>query len=589
MTRTTMSRRILGVICVVGIFLIIAIGRLVEIQVVQAATLNEEAAGKMSQTHVLFGTRGSVTDRNGTVLAEAQMRYNVTASPSQSLNEFSRTVDGKRVSVSTAQAATEIAQLVGKTPQAVIDILNAALTEDPHSEYAVIAKSVDLTAFRALDALGIPWLYFEQAPSRVYPNGAVAGNLVGFVGEDGQALAGLELSNEECLAGVNGEQTSDRSARESITIPGSQVVTKPAKTGGKLTLTIDADVQWYVQQVLAKQVEDQHGSWGMAVVEEVKTGKLVAVADYPSIDPNNVNGTSENYRGSLAFSAPYEPGSTMKPLTASMLLDQGKVTPETHVYSPYEITHDNGANFHDSGYHASNLTLTGVLVESSNVGISQVGDLISADKRYDFMTKFGFGSTSEVDFLGESTGILRTPDEWDNQTFYTMMFGQGFTATAIQMASAYQALGNGGVRLPVQLVESCTADDGSVSKPSLPGPVRVVSESAARTSVDMMENVATKGWLRDKLAIGGYRVAAKTGTAQQADGNGGYSDSYIVSLEGLVPADNPQYVVLVTIADTDMNTTGAVAPVFHDIAAHVLKQYRVQPSTGSAPDFPLNY
>lgn len=581
--RTTVV--VLLVALVIGAFIV----RLIDIQVVRADALNKASAGKMSISETVYGSRGTITDRNGTVLAAAEMRYNVTASPSQAKNDFDRTVNGKKTVVTTDEAATEIAQLTGQTPNQIIDILNQALAKDPTSDYAILAKSVDLTAFRALNKLDIPWLYFEQAPSRVYPNGAVAGNLVGFVGEEGKPLAGLEVSQNQCVGGTDGQETSDRSAQGGITIPGSTVTTKAGSNGGTLKLTIDSDMQWYVQQVLAKQVQAQRGSWGMAVVMEVKTGKLVAVADYPSIDPNNLNGTSEKFRGSLAFTAPYEPGSTMKPLTLSMLLDQHKVTPTTPVNATYSVTYPNGASFHDSGYHASNLTLTGVLVESSNVGVSRVASSIPSSLRFDYMKKFGLGQTTAVDFLGESSGILHPFQEWDNQSYYTTMFGQAFTATAIQMASGYQALGNKGVRLPVQLVESCTKADGTVITPEKPDGVRVVSEQAARTTVDMMENVATKGWLRKQLAIPGYRVAAKTGTAQQSNGHGSYSHSYIVTLEGLVPAQDPQYVVLTTIADAALNSTAAVAPVFHDICVQVLKQYRVEPYTANAPSFPLNY
>jgi len=581
--------RITIVVLLVAVIMLAFILKLIDIQVIRADALNKDSAGKMSSSQTLFGTRGTITDRNGTTLATAEMRYNITASPSQAKNSFERTVDGKKISISTTQAATEIAQYTGQTPNQIIDILNAALTENAQSDYAILAKSVDLTAYRAINKLEIPWVYFEQAPSRVYPNGAVAGNLVGFVGQDGTPLAGLEVAQNECVGAVNGEQISDRSANDGITIPGSSVVSKPGKNGGTLKLTIDSDLQWYVQQSLAKQVQSQHGSWGIAVVMEVKTGKLVAVADYPSIDPNNIDGTAEKFRGSLAFSAPYEPGSTMKPLTAAMLLDQGKVTPATKVNSPTHIKYPNGAAFKDSGAHASNLTFAGVIVESSNVGVSKVASRLPTAMRFDYMKKFGLGSTTSVDFPGESAGIVHPYQDWDPQSYYTTMFGQAFTATAIQMASAYQTLGNKGVKLPVSLVESCTKPDGTVVTPQKSDGVRVVSEQAARTTVDLMENVATKGYLRDKVRIPGYRVAEKTGTAQQSNGQGSYSSKYIVSVEGLIPAQDPQYVVLTTMADADLNSTFAVAPIFHDICVQVLKQYRIQPYTRNAPNFATTY
>jgi cell division protein FtsI (penicillin-binding protein 3) len=169
------------------------------------------------------------------------------------------------------------------------------------------------------------------------------------------------------------------------------------------------------------------------------------------------------------------------------------------------------------------------------------------------------------------------------------MFGQGLTMTAIQMVSAYQALGNGGVRLPVSLVEECQQADGTVVKPQAAEPVKVISPTAARTVVDLLENVYTQGWLKDMIRIPGYRVAAKTGTAEQSNGQGGYSGSYIVSLSGLIPANDPQYVVLTTIADARINTTAAVAPVFRELSSQLLKKFRIQPTTEGTPVFSLYY
>lgn len=581
-------RRIVVTVAIVAIVLAGFVLRLIDIQVVRASALNAQSKGKMSSSSVVFGNRGDITDRNGIVLAEAEMRYDITASP-RNAKDFTRTVDGKTVTVTPAMAAVEIAEFTKQNPNDIINALNSALQENAESDFAYIAKKVNLAAFKGIEALKIPWVYFESNPSRVYPNGAVAGNLIGYVGSDGKPLAGLEETQNECVASVDGEQTYERGAADGIMIPGSKVVTKEAKDGGQLILTIDADLQWYSQQLLAKQVQAQGGSWGIAIVMEAKTGKLVSVADYPSVDPNNVDGTASKFRGSYAFSAPYEPGSTMKALTAAMLLDAKRATPLTKVESPYSYTFSNGATFHDSGYHPANLTLAGVIVQSSNVGMSILGENVPAATRYEYLKKFGLGSTSNVNFLAESAGILHPASEWDNQMTYQTMFGQGLGATAIQMASTYQTLANGGVRLPVTLVEGCRHADGSVTTAPAPAPVQVVSAAAARGTVDMLENVYSQGWLKDKLALPGYRIAAKTGTAEQSNGQGAYSSSYIVTLAGMVPAENPQYIVLTTIADARLNSTAAVAPVFHDLIANVIKKFRIQPSTSQTPTLQLYY
>jgi cell division protein FtsI (penicillin-binding protein 3) len=581
-------RRIVITVAVVAIVLGVFVLRLIDIQVVRASALNAQSKGKMSSSSVVFGNRGDIVDRNGVVLAEAEMRYNITASP-KNAKDFTRTVDGKKVTITPADAAVEIAQYTKQNPNDIINVLNQALQENSQADFAFIAKGVDLAAYKAIDALNIPWIYFESAPARVYPNGAVAGNLIGYVGSEGKPLAGLEQTENACVGAVDGEQTYERGAADGVMIPGSKVVTKEAKNGGELVLTIDSDLQWYSQQLLAKQVQAQGGSWGIALVLEAKTGKLISVADYPSVDPNNVDGTASKFRGSYAFSAPYEPGSTMKALTAAMLLDTGKANAATRVNAPYRMTFPNGASFHDSGYHEANLTLAGVIVQSSNVGISLLGQNVSAGARYDYLKKFGLGSTSSVNFLAESAGILHPASEWDNQMTYQTMFGQGLGATAIQMASAYQTLANGGVRLPVSLIEGCKQPDGTLVKPKLADPIKVVSPTAARGVVDMLENVYSQGWLRDKLALPGYRIAAKTGTAEQSNGQGSYSGSYIVTLAGMVPAEDPQYIVLTTIADARLNSTAAVAPVFHDLIANVIKKFRIQPSKSGTPTLQLYY
>jgi len=585
--RRSTRLRVTTTLLVVVAFFALVVVKLIDIQIVNAAEYNAASAGKMSLPATVFAPRGSITDSSGKVLADAVMRYDITMSP-RNARDFERGSGASIVKVTVAQAAAEIAAITKQKPEDILKIVADALAEDPNSDFAYVARSVDVGEFRALNELEIPWLYFEQAPSRTYPNGSVAGNLLGYVGSDGTPLAGLELTEDSCLAGVNGEETYERSA-DGVRIPGSTVTAVKAKSGSDLRLTIDSDLQWYAQQTLATQAAAQGATFGIAVVLEVKTGKLKAVADYPSVDPNNIDGTPEEFRGSYAFAAPYEPGSTMKALTSSMVVDAGLADHSSQVDAPSLMEFSNGARVKDSTGHASNLTLQGVIVESSNVGMSLFGEGLSTDQRYDYMTKFGLGTPTEVGFLGESSGILYDPESWDNQTYYNMFFGQGLSATAVQMAGAYQAIGNGGVRLPVRLVEDCTSEDGSVSTPNLPGPQRVVSEAAAAETVQMLEGVVTDGWLGPALSIPGYRVAAKTGTAEMSAGDGTYSSSFIVSIAGLMPAEDPQYVVLVTLANPAANSTSAVAPVIHDLMEQVIKQYRVEPSTSGSPYWPVTY
>ena len=595
-SRHPMRRILLSAVvllALVGVFIV----RLVDIQVVRAAELSEQANDIRSRAMPVYGTRGEIVDANGNVLADSVMRYDIALSPKKAGDierevpdpaDPSKTTD---VTVPLAQVATELGAVLGLTGDQVLGIISAELAENPDSDFAYVAKLVDTEAYEAVKALRIPWVEPYEHPSRRYPNGAVAGNLLGFFGDDGEPLAGLELAENECLASEDGEVSSLRSLKDWVEIPGTEVVHKEAHDGGTLQLTIDADLQWAVQRIAEAQVQATGAQWATVTVMEAKTGRLLAVADVPTVDPNDPVSTPEADRGSRSFSAPFEPGSTFKALTAASVIDHGKADPLSQIIAPYRYLPPNGANINDSGYHEDErLTLTGVLVESSNTGMSQFGERVSDQERYDDMRAFGLGSETEVGFPGEEPGDLHgAPDEWDNQTKYATMFGQGLTTTAVQIASVYQTLANGGVRMPVTLVDGCRDENGKVTRTSSEG-TRVVSEQAADQTSQMLERVYQEGWLADKWNIPGYRVAAKTGTAQVPDGDGGYLTGYLVSVSGFAPADDPQFVVSVSIMNpVKMNSSAASAPVFQEVMSQVLKKYRTVPSGAPAPELPATW
>lgn len=598
------SRHPMRRILAAGIVLVLLVGlfvaRLIDIQVVRASALNEQAEEVRSTAPItVFGARGDIVDRNGTVLADSVMRYDVALSPknaqkSKIMREEPDPADPsktKQVEVPLEQTAAELGAIVGLTGDQVLGIIASELADDPDSDFAYVAKLVDVDTYEKISALDIPWVVSYPHPSRRYPNGAVAGNLLGFVGTDGDALAGLELGQDACLAGEDGEVTFIPSLQDWVEIPGTEVVHKEAKNGGTLQLTIDSDLQWEVQRIAEAQRLAVGAQWATVTVMEAKTGKLLAVADVPTVDPNNPSGTDDADRGSRTFTAPFEPGSTFKAITAASLEDVGIANPLSQVVAPYSYDAPNGANFRDSFYHDDTpYTLTGALIDSSNTATAKFGEQMSDQARFEYMQKFGFGRVSEVGFPGEESGDLHGgPEEWDNQTKYTTMFGQGLTTTAVQIASAYQAIANDGVRMPVQLVEGCTDAAGETTSPEVKG-TRVISEQASRETSEMLENVYTQGWLADQWNIPGYRVAAKTGTAQVADGNGGYLTGYLVSVSGYAPADDPEFVVSVSIMDpVKMNSSAASAPVFQQVMSQVLKKYRTIPSGAPAPDLPATW
>jgi len=587
--RTNRRRLVVAVLAIFAIVIVFSI-RLVDIQVVRADSL-KTVAGTNFRTDTLWGTRGSIVDANGTVLATSVDRFNITAAPvNVHPAGFERRVevDGTRklVRVSVMEALQEISDITG----ADVQEMYTALTRDPDAQWALLVKGIKLDAFRAVVALRIPWIYSEPQPARSYPNGAIAGNLVGLMGTDGP-LSGTEYRWNECLASHNG-QVSYAVSEDGVRMPGSEVVETPAVDGGTVHLTIDADLQWYTQQALAEQGTAIGADWGTAFVVDVKTGKIRAAADWPTVDPNDLNSAGADDSGARSFTAPYEPGSTIKTATVAALLDAGKISADTRFTIPSGYTIPGvGFTIRDSVLHGGGLryTTAGVLVESSNIGIAQMTELMSLEERIRYLHAFGFGNgTTGADFLGEDEGFVR-PAPSDPITSVTQQFGQGMTATSAQVASLYQTIANGGVRMPLTLVEGCEKPDGSYTDVPDGEGTRVVSEYAADTTMRILEGVTTQYHLARVLAVPGYRIAAKSGTAEVADGDG-YGSERIVSIAGAFPVDDPQFAIVVTFAKpVTMRTSAAAAPTFNAIVKQVIKTYRVTPSTEPAPENPLTW
>lgn len=569
-----------GILAVSLVFL----GRLIDIQVVQADALNAEAEGKRSVPITITAKRGSILDRNGNVLAETVQRYRLVVDQTL-VTDASVTIDGSY----EKETVDEIAQRIADISE--IEKAKVLASLEGTSRYSIVAEELTVDQFDQLRALEISWVQFESVPHRTYPSGAVAGNVLGFVGSEENAQAGVELMEDSCLSGTDGEETYERSAT-GVRIPGTTVTEQQVEDGQNVTLTIDRDLQWYVQQKITDQQEILGSQWIAVTVLNAKTGDILAAAETPSVDPNDVSASKEQDRGSRIFQSTYEPGSPIKSITMAAALEAGTVTPDEQFQAPGSVEIEGtGHTIKDAWDHGVlNLTSTGILMKSSNTGIIQVGDTVDDSTRYKYLKAFGLGSATGIGFPAESAGILADSSTWDKLTHYTTMFGQGIATTPIQMASVYQAIANDGVRIAPRLVASCTDSDGNVTENPQAEPTRVISSETSTKLRAMLEPLFTE-YTGKTAQIAGYNIAGKTGTSQIAGTNGGYlSDQYVTSLFGMAPAEDPQYVVGITIFNPIADKTSAnTMSLFHDVMSQVLITNNVAPSTSNLTQYPTTW
>ena len=560
--------------------------RLADIQLVRAEALNAEADGRRGVAQTVFGTRGPIVDAAGTVLAESVDRWDLTVSPRYT-RDLQPDIDSVEEQFTVGEALVAIGGIVGEDPQDLQAKILAELERDPESDYLLLADGLDVQQFEAVRDLDLPYVYLRLNPQRVYPSGSVAGNLVGFMGAD-EPLAGVERGEHECLAAQDGARVFDRGA-DGTPIPGS-MTTEPAVDGGTVQLTIDADVQYQIQQLTAQYTSQLRARSGTSIVMRTD-GSIVAAAESTTVDPNDPTATNPRDRGSRAFTAAYEPGSIFKTFSFAAMLDLGLIAPRDELSVPWNYTAP-GVRVRDAVSHeVKQWTAAGILVNSSNSGMVRLAEDMERRDYFDYLDRFGFGERTAVDFAGEQAVPLRDPASLDAQTKLNVLFGQGIAATPIQLASAYQAIANGGVHLPARLIEGCTDAEGNVAAPEVGEGEQVVSQASARQTLEVLENVVTD-YGYDTFPIAGYRIAAKTGTAQMAYENGsGYDPNrMMISVAGVFPVDDPQFVV-VTLYDSPqtVRTSGGAIPAFHDMVNLLIRHYDVPPSTTQPPEVPLEW
>jgi cell division protein FtsI (penicillin-binding protein 3) len=570
-------------------FLLVLGGRLVLVQGFDVGGLAEAALSKRLQTTVLPAQRGQITDAHGTVLATSVIRYNITVdqrlASARDFTELERRIekpDGgwEIVSVPRDQALRELADALGKP----VSEVTAAITGEKPFNY--VARNVTPDTEDRVMAIGFPGVLSEGVTQRVYPNGAVGGNVVGFLGSDGTALAGIEQTQDGMLTGKDGSRVYEIGA-DGLRIPVATDKLTEAQDGKTVRLTINSDLQYFAQQAIQTQTQNLGGQWGTVVVQDVKTGNILAMADTNTVDPNDPGKTEAKDRGARAAAAAYEPGSVEKTLTLAALIEEGKANPLSTYTIPPTYTID-GQTFSDSFPHGTEQrTLAGILGWSMNTGTVMAGSQLSRQQRHDWLSKFGVGQPVDIGLPAQASGILSPPDSWDDRQQYTILFGQGVAQSTLQTVRAYQSIANNGAMLQPRLIDAYVGKGGAEEKPEAQPASQVISPATAQQVKDMLESAVTEGHVKD-AGIDGYRVGAKTGTSEapRDDGVPGY-DGYTASLVGMAPMDDPRFVVAVVIQRPKGNIYGiSNGPVFKAVMSQALRLYNVPPSTGTPVRLP---
>ncbi len=551
--------------------------RLFQLQGVDAAAYVARAEAEGVVTVTLPAKRGAVTDRNGVPLAESADGLMLVADPT----------------MTHAHAGAIATILARRLDVDYFEVLDRLRQPDTHFQY--LARRVPAAKARAvlaeIDARGFQGVDTERDPIRVYPAKDVAANLVGFMNAEGDAAEGAELMFDSMLKGTDGSATYEQGGGNRLPLGDNSTV--PPKPGKDLHLTIDRDVNWYAQRALRDAVQGSGADSGAAVVMDVHTGQLLALADYPTYDANRPTLSPADDLGSRAVRDAYEPGSVEKVLTTAALLDAGKVTPQTQIVVPPDV-HSSDRVIHDDYSHGTlHLTLTGVLAKSSNIGTVLADRQFTPKQLYTYLHAFGLGNRTGLGVHGESAGVLPNWRDWRQINQDNIAFGQGVAVNAVQMAAAVNTIANGGVWVQPSVVKGrATTTQGQTVGSGTSTRHRVVSKRAAAEETRMMEAVVGPGGTAPMAAVPGYRVAGKTGTAERVNHQCHcYDGSHTVSFAGFAPADAPRFLVYVVVDNPRNGGFGGTTagPVFKQVMTYLLQKYAVPPSGRPAPKAKLEW
>ena len=548
------GRRIgLLILCTSLIFAVLT-ARLVDIQILNRNQYIDGINGH-SVWSSISGSRGAILDREGSVLAFSDTLPTIGANPQSVEHPYA--------------VASQIAQLIGESQGTLID----RLTSD--KAYVHLKRQVTPNIADQIRQLGLVGIEIRDEAARRYPNGAAfARNVIGNVDVDQKPLSGLELQFAPLLSGQAGSRTNFVSGTGSVRLPGDDIAFEPAQHGQSLITTLHAPTQLLVESVLQEAVAVSGANWGTAIVLDVATGEVLALADIGSSSTAKqarVTGSSGAYINS------FEPGSATKPFTIAAALEEGRIAPDQIINVPARYKYSDKVYKQQGVNEDRELSVSEILAKSSNIGTIRIAEKLGKDHLYSYLRAFGFGEFTSGQagvpaWPGETRGKLHPPTRWEGTGLANIAFGQGVAVTAMQLAAAFNTIANNGKYVAPALILGIAGSDGAIH-PISPGLQRqVISATTAATMRDMLAGVVTQG-TGTRAQVDGYSVAGKTGTAEKAwKDRRGYSDDYTATFAGFVPAQNPRLTIVVVLDEPDEHLAGlTAAPAFSEIATGALR------------------
>ncbi len=551
--------RIVMIGTVFGLMFLTVVGRSFYLQILQHENLVKKADKQHQHKVDLTPARGSILDRNGTTLAESIHMDSCYAEPRRI-----KDVEG---------TAAVLAPILGMPKHELVEKLSV------NKSFNWVARWLAPEVAARVKNMKLPGIGFAPESKRFYPNMEIAAHVVGFTGRDPNGLEGIELKYDSTILGNTGYMITERDAL-GRNIAVMNTVIKDSSPGKSVILTLDKTIQFIAEKELAKAVTESNAKSGMALVMESDTGRVLAMANYPTFNPNAYSRYSLAQLRNHVVTDSFEPGSTFKVFTIAAALDSGTIKPSDVYNCENGVYHIAGRTIHDDHPH-SRLNVSEIIKYSSNIGSAKIGFKMGEEKLSSYLRNFGFGGRTGIDLPGESPGNLKR--SWYGIDLATISFGQGLSLSTMQLATALSAIANGGNLMRPYLVEQILDDNGTVVQKFEPQIVRrVISPETAQKVARMMETVTMDGGTGTKAALDGFRVAGKTGTAQKVDSvTRTYSPSKrIGSFVGFVPAEKPKLTIAVIIDEPQGIKYGGVvaAPAFRGIAQNSLAYLKIQPT-----------